>query len=46
MKSCFVGKKNYRDIYAMCMEKSWKLYESENSENLDDHLHYIDLIST
>ena len=21
------------------MEKSWKLYESENSENLDDHLH-------
>ena len=21
------------------MEKSWKLYESENSENLDVHLH-------
>ena len=20
------------------MEKSWKLYESENSKNLDDHL--------
>ena len=28
------------------MEKSWKLYDSENSENLDDHLAtaYINIV--
>ena len=27
-----------KKILETYIEKSWKLYESENSENLDDHL--------
>ena len=27
------------EAFMLCIEKSWKLYENENSENLDDRLH-------
>ena len=40
------GVRKILETFMLCMEKSWKLYESENSENLDDHLHtsYFNMI--